>query len=231
MAFDPLSGEVGGQIFPPVGNGGGSSTTPISSWASRPASPSLNQQIMISDLSMSAWYWDGTAWRPNDGVAKLKATYGSNATPLITLTGNGTDFGVDLFTIPAGLIPKNSAVRISIMAKRLNGATALSNLNARIGPTGVIGDQSAVGVVVGASGGFSYGGSQIQFDTNGVAARQNYQLSQGGSTYPNMAMIATDLTAIDRSLSQKIKLWMTSDWVLGNSVAIYSIEVDIFATN
>jgi hypothetical protein len=210
------------------------STSPIdvhptiyAKWADRPTAPTLNQQIVVTDLMMSTWYWNNFSWRPSGGAVKLKAVYGSNAQPVITITGNGTDQGIDLLSIPAGLIPHNSAIRISLMAKRLNGATALTNLNIRLGPTTSISDQAVASLVVGASGGFSYGGSQVQFDNNGAVVRQNYQLSQGSATNPNMVIASTDQSSIDRTISQRIKLWMTSDWAVGNDVAIYSIEIDL----
>lgn len=214
------------------------STSPINmpptiyaKWADRPAAPLVNQQIVATDLSMSTWYWSGFNWRPAGGMAKLRAVFGSNAQPLITLTGNGTDQAIDLLTIPAGLIPTNSAIRISLMAKRINGATALTNLNVRMGPTTSISDQAVASIVVGASGGYGYGGSQVQIDNNGAAVRQNYQLSQGSTTNTNMSIASVDLAVIDRNIMQKLKLWMTSDWVAGNDVAVYSVEIDILATN
>lgn len=64
-----------------------------------PATMGAGARIRLTDLHNAEFISDGTNWKPVSGSQLLYIAEGTVATPLATLTGNGTN---QLFTLPAG---------------------------------------------------------------------------------------------------------------------------------
>lgn len=88
-------------------------------WAARPTAAPVASRYFATDIGPNGtlFSWDGAYWRPANGFAVLYGQYGTVASPIATLTGNGTQqvFTLpELCLLPAGLLAPNSRLDVEM---------------------------------------------------------------------------------------------------------------------
>jgi len=114
--------------------------TLATTWAAKPAASgvAVGTRIVVTDLSYSVWYSDGTNWYPQGGHAVLgqQATlFSLGATP-----GSGETIAWQA-TIPAGLLVAGKAMlRYMQSVEHLSGTSDTCTVRTRLGTAGTTSD-------------------------------------------------------------------------------------------
>lgn len=110
-------------------------------WAAKPATYPVGLPVFITDAGTkgSTWFYDGSRWKPVNGVCTL-ASLDSASSSI-----NNTETIVFQYRIPAGMWQVSDRVRVWLSYIK-SGATDAGAIYYRIGTAGTTSDQLIIGV-------------------------------------------------------------------------------------
>ncbi len=198
-------------------------------WVARPSASTAGAGaiIRVSDLGPggSSWISDGTIWRPLAGHAMLYQRVGSVATPIATLSGDGT---AKSFVLPENvLIPANTlfvgaTLLISARFRRiaLAGAPVAANCTTRFGSTNTTADGSVGSVQVAAAVGQEYESeATLQVYSSTVSVGRGFVAAN--AVQQNTFSDRTVNITVDNYLSCGV----AAGYIAGDTVALISYSV------